>query len=293
MSGLRGRHALLLLVVALLVLVGLGVPREIGRADTETVGLLWLNPPNPSAAVGSSTTIALQLDSVTNVYGAEVHLEFDPAFLEVVGDAVVPGTCPQPDFIVANTADNGAGTIVYAVAQLNPTPPCAGGLVADIEFRCKAETSPTTVVSIVSSIISDPDGAPIAHTTQDATVECVGGFVVIGTVALQAWPGGPEGIAVALRDSGGAIVDQEVVGPAGSFSLTAGDVAETYSVEASYPRYLSARASGITGGAGATVDIGHATLPAGDLNGDGVINILDISTIAGNFLKTSPVSWGP
>lgn len=293
MSGSRGRCALLLLIVAVLVLVGLGVSSETGRADTEMVGLLWLNPPNPSAAVGTSTTLALQLDGVIDVYGAEVHLEFDPAFLEVVGDAVIPGTCPAPDFVVSNTADNAVGTIVYAVTELNPTPPCAGGLIADIEFRCKAETSPSTVVSIVSSIISDPDGTPIDHTAQGATVECAGGFVVIGTVDLQAWPGGPEGIAVVLRDSGGAIVDDEVVGPAGTFNLTAGDVGETYSVEASYPRYLSAEAGGITGAAGDTVDIGSAVLPAGDLNGDGVINILDISTIAGNFLKTSPVSWGP
>ena len=173
MSAFRGWHALLLLVVALLVLVGLGVPVETGRADSETLGFLWLNPPFPSAAVGTSTTLALQLDNVTNVVGAEVHLEFDPAFLEVVGDAVIPGTCPEPNFVVANTADNTAGTIDYTVTQLAPTPPCAGGLVADIEFRCKAETSPSTEVSIVSSTISDPDGVPIDHVTEGATITCL------------------------------------------------------------------------------------------------------------------------
>jgi hypothetical protein len=293
MSRLKGRHGLLLLSVALLVLIGLGAPGGTGQADTTAGGLLWLNPPNTSTAVGSTTTLALQLDSITNVYGIEVYLTFDPTFLEVVGAAVIPGTCPQDDFVVTNTADNMAGTIEYVVAQLNPTLPCDGGLVADIEFLCKAETSPSTVVSIVSSIVSDPDGIPLTHTTQDATVECVGGFVVVGTVGLQSWPGGPEGISVILRDSGGATVDQQVVGPTGAFSLTAGDVAETYSVEASYPRYLSARASGITGTAGDTVDIGHATLPAGDLNGNGVINILDITIIAGNFGKSSPQPWGP
>lgn len=293
MLKLGGRYGLLLLAVVLLVLVGLGAPGGAGRADTATAGLLWLNPPNPSTAVGTSTTLALQLDSITDVYGAEVDLVFDPAFLEVVGSAVSPGSCPQPDFVVSNTADNTAGTIEYAVTQLNPTPPCAGGLVANIELLCKAETSPSTVVSIVSSIVSDPNGIPLAHTTQDATVECVGGFVVVGTVGLQSWPGGPEGISVILRDSGGAIVEHQIVGPSGAFSLNAADLAETYSVEASYPRYLSARATGITGGAGATVDIGHATLPAGDLNDDGVINILDITIIAGNFNKSSPQPWGP
>lgn len=293
MSKLGGRHGLLLLAVVLLVLVGLGAPGGTGQADTATAGLLWLDPPNASTTVGGNTTLALRLSSIADVYGAEVDLVFDPAFLEVVGGAVTPGTCPQADFVVTNTADNTAGTIEYAVTQLNPTAPCDGGLVADIEFRCKAETSPSTVVSIVSSLIADPDGIPIAHTTQDATVECVGGFSVVGTVGLQSWPGGPAGITVVLLDSSDTVVDDEVVGPTGAFSLTAGDVGETYSVEGIYPRYLIVRATGITGAAGDTVDIGHATLPAGDLNDDGVINILDITIIAGNFSKSSPQPWGP
>jgi minor extracellular serine protease Vpr len=293
MSKPRGRHGLFLLAVVLLVSVGLGVPQDTGRADTETAGLLWLNPPSPSAAVGTSFLLDLQLDGSSDVYGAQIELAFDPAYLEVVGSVLVPGTCPQPDFVVTNTADNVAGTAEYAVSQLNPTPPCGAGVVATMEMMCKAETPSPTSVSIVSSLISDPDGIAIAHSTQDATVECVGGFVVVGTVGLQSWPGGPEGVSVVLRDSGGAIVDEVVVGPSGAFSLTAGDVAETYSVEASYPRYLSVEASGITGGAGDTVNIGDATLPAGDLNGDGVINIQDITVVAGNFLKTSPVAWGP
>lgn len=288
-----GRHGLLLLAVVLLVVVSLGAPRGAGRAASPEAGLLWLNPPNSSAALGTSATLALQLDGVTNVYGAEVGLAFDPAFLEVVGSVVTPGACPQPDFVVTNTADNGVGTIEYAVTQFNPTPPCAGGVVATIEFRCKAETGPSTAVSIVSSTVSDPDGIAIPHNTQDATVECAGGFAVVGTVGLQSWPGGPEGITVILRDSSGTIVDQQVVGAAGAFSLTAGDVSKTYRVEASYPRYLSVEATGITGSAGDTVNLGHATLPAGDLNDDGVINILDITIVAGNFGKSSPQSWGP
>lgn len=293
MSKLSARLALLVLVAVLLSTLALDVPRASGWAEPELVGLLWLNPQNASAPVGTTTSLTLELDNITNVYGAQVELGFDPAFLEVVGSQVTPGTCPQPDFVAANTADNLAGTIEYGVAQLNPTPPCDGGLVATIELRCKAETSPSTVVSIVSSLISDPDGMPLEHTTQDATVECVSGFAVEGTVGLQSWPGGPEGISVILQDSGGSTVDQQVVGPDGAFSLTAVDVTETYSVTASYPRYLSVEAGGITGSAGGTVDLGRAILPAGDVNGDGQINIQDIAILGGNYDKRSPVAWPP
>jgi hypothetical protein len=122
---------------------------------------------------------------------------------------------------------------------------------------------------------------------------CVGGFAVIGTVSLQAWPDGPQGAVVLLRDSGGSVVDQQIVGSNGAFSLSAADRGETYGVEASFPRYLPVRATGITSATGDTVDLGPTTLPAGDLNNDGVINILDITVVAGNFGRSYPVSWAP
>ncbi|MGD8597555.1 MAG: cohesin domain-containing protein, partial [Anaerolineae bacterium] len=279
MSRLNTRRWLLLLVTALLAAAGLGGASQSGAADTAQAALLWLNPASSSIAVGNSNTLTLQLDDITEVYGMEVALTFDPAFLEVIGDSVTPGDCPEPDFVVVNTVDNSAGTIAYAVTQLGSVPPCDGGTVASIEFQCKAQTSPSTTVSIDSSTISDSDGSPIAHTTQNAEVTCTGGFAVVGTVSLQAWPNGPEGAAVTLADSSGSTVDQQIVGPDGAFSLTAADVSETYHVEASHPRYLTAQATGITAGVGDTINLGVTTLPAGDLNGDGAINILDITVV--------------
>jgi hypothetical protein len=272
-----------------LALVGLGVMDDTVYSDAAS--LLWLNPTTVSVPVGSSTDLDLQLDDISNVYGAEAELAFDPAVLEVVGSAVTPGTCPQPDFVVINSADNGAGTIHYAVTQLNPTPPCDGGVTATIEFLCKQENAGTSVI-ITSSLISDPDGNEITHSTQDATIECVGGFAVVGTVSLQAWPS-PEGSVVILKNSSGSPVDQVVVGPDGTFSLISGDVTDIYSLEASHDRYLTGQAIGITGNAGDTIDVGTTTLRAGDLNGDGVVNILDITIVAGNFGKSSPIPWGP
>ncbi len=39
------------------------------------------------------------------------------------------------------------------------------------------------------------------------------------------------------------------------------------------------------------VDLGASTLAAGDLNDDGIINILDITIAAGNYGKSSPGDW--
>jgi hypothetical protein len=151
--------------------------------------LLWLDPAASEISIGTSDLVDLRLDDISNVYGVEVSLAYDPAFLEVVGGVVTPGTCPAPDFVVTNTA--GGGTIQYAVTQLSPTAPCNGGVVSTIEFRCLPGTPPGTVtdVTITSSLISDTDGLSISHDEQNAAVTCVStGFSVEGTVSLQGWP---------------------------------------------------------------------------------------------------------
>jgi hypothetical protein len=142
--------------------------------------LLWLNPADVDIDLGGSENVIVQLDNITNVYGAQFSLSFDPTVLEVVdadggtpGVQISTGTCPAPDFVVTNTTDNTGGTVDYAATQLNPTPACDGGDVATVEFSCVA-TGETDVVTFTDSIISDPDGLPIAHTTQSTTIHCQG-----------------------------------------------------------------------------------------------------------------------
>ena len=131
------------------------------------------------------------------------------------------------------------------------------------------------------------------HGTQNGTVECQQVAIdIIGTVALQSWPD-PSGVAVTLYDSSGAVVDGPfIVGPDGAFLLHATNETEIYHVVAEYDRYLSAEATGITVQPGDVVNLGLVTLRAGDINGDGVINILDLTAVAGNFNKTSPQGNG-
>lgn len=259
----------------------------------QALPLLWLNPANPVASVGGDVDVAIQLDAATGVYGAQVDLDFDPAILQVASGDLTPGWCPQPDFVATNTANNTLGTIDYAVTQLNPTAACNGGVVATITFTCIAEgTSPVTYTS---SIISDVGGSPIAHGSQDGTVECIQSAVdVIGSVALQSWPD-PSGVEVTLFDSFGVADGPVVVGPDGTFVLRSNDMRPNniYRVVAAYDRYLSAEASGITANPGDVIDLGLVTLRAGDINGDGKINILDMTALSGNFYKESPQGWVP
>ena len=289
----RIRHTITILVLFLVIIAGVGVVVATSRESAPLITLLWLNPANPVAVAGGSDTIDLQLDSVTNVFGAEVNISYDPAILSVPAGGVTPGACPQPDFVVSNTA--AGGVISYAVTELNPTPPCNGGVVATIEFECSAGlvVRTETDILITSSIISDPNGQAIPHDIQHATFTCeVDRFFIEGSVGLQAWPD-PSGVVVTLIDQATGYPEPVTVEPSGAFQIQ-GRVNHQYDVVAEYDRFLSPLETGITSGVvGSTVDIGLATMPAGDLNGDGRVNILDISVVAGNFGKQEPVPWSP
>jgi hypothetical protein len=140
-------------------------------------GLLWLNPASSTIAVGETQDIVIQLDNVTDVYGAEIALSFDQAVLAVVdaepgtpGIQIFTGSCPAPDFVLTNEADNSLGTIDYILSQLSPTPPCNGGEVATIRFECLMEG--TGPVSFTSSVISDSDFNELPVVTQGASLTC-------------------------------------------------------------------------------------------------------------------------
>ena len=153
-------------------------------------GLLWLNPASSSTFVGGTQDIAIQLDNVTNVYGADIALSFDPTILAVV-DAdpatqeveIFTGSCPAPDYVLTNEADNTLGTIGYILTQLSPTPPCDGGTVATIRFECLAEG--TGLISFTNSVISDADYNEIPAVTQDAALTCEAPFSIYLPLVLN------------------------------------------------------------------------------------------------------------
>jgi hypothetical protein len=166
-----------IIAVLVFLLLALIFSATLATDESPDAALLWLNPANSTVPIGESTDIFIQLDDVTNVYGAELNIGFDPSILAVVdadageaGIQISEGTCPAPDFVLKNDANNTAGTIEYVLTQLNPTPPCDGGTVATIEFECLADG--INSIAFTHSLISDPNGIVIFAPTQDATLTC-------------------------------------------------------------------------------------------------------------------------
>jgi hypothetical protein len=97
----------------------------------------------------------------------EAHLSFDPEIVEVIDVEanaadiqIANGDLLNADFVAQNMADNAAGTIDYAIAQLGDTPAAGSGALAVIHFRGKQ-----TGVSPIAfrSVPAAPSGAILVN----------------------------------------------------------------------------------------------------------------------------------
>ena len=154
---LRIGKVLYLLVVLLIAGVALAalifvLPAAASRQSVQETTVTWLDGPSGEIVAGQEITVSVRISDVVGLYGIEFTLNFTPTHLQVI-DAdlgtpdvqIAPAECPQTDFLVQNVVSNAAGTIEYAVTQLNPTPPFSGDCtVAHIRFTAQ-QAIPTTV----------------------------------------------------------------------------------------------------------------------------------------------------
>ena len=162
----------------LLLAVLLSVPVGHGLAQNGTT--VVIDPQSSEVAVGATTTVNIRIENVEGLYGAQVHLTFDPALLEVVdadqglsGVQIQPGSFLTPDFTGQNAVDQATGEIGLAIAQMPPHEAVSGsGVFATVTFRGKAAGD--SAISITSALLSDQSGYPISASTQDGTVTVTG-----------------------------------------------------------------------------------------------------------------------
>jgi len=156
---------------------------------TPSITTISLEPVTAQVEVGNTTSVQIMVGNVMNLYGAEVHLTFDPALLEVIdadlgrdGVQIQPGTFLSPDFVAKNSVEQANGRIAFAVAQMPPHEPVSGsGILAMITFRGIAVGSAvldfSTTLPITPGILSDREGILIPATTQNGQVVVIeGGF---------------------------------------------------------------------------------------------------------------------
>lgn len=137
--------------------------------------LVRCEPPSVTKVVGENAVIDLYVQDVTNLYGLDLRVSFDPTIGQVVDQDPAPGTQIEvlytflsPGFVLhretqspaASPPNCGVWCIWFAGTQLNPTPPATGsGSVARVTFfGLQAGTFP---MNWINTQLSAPGGVPI------------------------------------------------------------------------------------------------------------------------------------
>lgn len=171
-----------------LVICMLGATAFACRA-AQAQATLRVAPESQWVRIGKTTDVEVMVEQVSGLYGAEIHLSFDPETLEVIdmdaakpGIQIEPGTLPYPDFVVLNQADNQAGTIDYAATQMPPNMPESGqGVIARITFYAKK--ADTTRIEVDQFLLADTDGKTIDALSQSTQIEVRDYSVLISLAA--------------------------------------------------------------------------------------------------------------
>ena len=171
------RTMLQVVVLLALVCANLLWGHSVAWADGTVVRVV---PASQYLTLGGVTTVDIRIENVTDLFGADVRLSFDPTKLAVqdansaiAGVQIEVGTFPDPSggqgFVALNSADNSTGQIAYAVILLSPASPVSGsGVLARVTFQAIGEG--TSSIAFTSATLSDPQANPIAVTTEGGQI---------------------------------------------------------------------------------------------------------------------------
>jgi hypothetical protein len=156
------------LFTLMLVLLSLAHPPA-ATAQEETLVRCRLE--RTQILVGEQTTLFIEVQNVTNLYGYQLDLYFDSDVVQLSGakqddlEGMILGTFVSPDFVVNNEIDNAFGVVFLALTQISPSPARSGsGELARATVR--GIDSGVSEFSFESLILADDQGNEIGRRIQ-------------------------------------------------------------------------------------------------------------------------------
>jgi len=138
-----------------------------------------VDPAVVNVDVGETSLVKVNIENVVGLHSVELQIDFEPRYVQIEdadpdaeGVQIGAGVLPMPVQVVQNEADNGAGRIVYHVAQAPGSPVSGSGMVASFMVRGIAEGGSPLRFSVVN--LRDAEGQPLPAPEQ------VDGMVVVG-----------------------------------------------------------------------------------------------------------------
>lgn len=145
----------------------------LGTSCAPSGTVIKVEPPASAVQVNETVKVLIQVEKSANLTASEVHLSFDATTLEVI--EIKDGGLIQADFVVQKIFDNTAGTVDYAVAQINRAPANGNGTLFEIVFRAKTSGQAQirfrgTPAAPTGVILSDSDGKALQARLIDGAV---------------------------------------------------------------------------------------------------------------------------
>ncbi|MFQ5855702.1 MAG: LysM peptidoglycan-binding domain-containing protein [Anaerolineae bacterium] len=249
-----------LLVLAVVGLMVISAASGVIAAPSHQVNgtVVSVQPASQTISVGDTTTVDVQIENVSNLFGVDLRLSFDPSIVRVVdSNPLVPDDQVEPGafldisggkgFIVQNSADNTAGKISYAATLLSPAAPVSGsGQLIRITFEGIAEG--TSAVTLESVLLSDSKAEEIPATKQDGSIRVIkevtptappptGNVIIKGTVQDCLTGAGVGGATVRVVEAPDASATTDANGNY-EIIATLGLPGE-YTIEVTQPNYFS------------------------------------------------------
>ena len=224
-------------------------------------------------------TMQIRVENAVNLAVVEMEISYDPAVIQVIdaddarrGVQVRPDSVFSTDSIFTNDVDTDRGIIQFGAGVIGV--PVINGSNPLIAIDWRPQRVGTSTVTIESLTLTDSNG------------QTINAPVLSGVVDVQFVPNCLNGsVALESRSSHGNVLvtnsagDQTTTLPDGSFAIPASD-----SLTIEHPSFIAAQTDVTRALAASTegrpVTLQPITLPAGDVNGDNVVNILDMAHLA-------------
>jgi hypothetical protein len=165
------RHQTGIFCIIILLALALAAP----VAAQEPV-IVRVAPAVLNLAVGAASDVAVEVVDVSGLYGFDVQLSFDPDVVEVVdadpdkaGVQVSLGRMLDSGMAVRDSADNEAGTIHYAMTQINPSE-AKSGTGNLIVIRLRGTAAGTASLAFTSVDLARRDATAIDNAPQPGAV---------------------------------------------------------------------------------------------------------------------------
>lgn len=253
---------------------------------TPTGPYVWTDVIQSTLSIGESSLVTVGLYNVpiSGYTSAELTCTYDAALLEASNVLVASLFGPDP-VSAMNGPQN--GQFVLAVAGSSGNKATTSGTVFTFMARglqpgqtpvqCTARVS--SGQGTLDSIAYIPDSVTILGVAPSPTGVIPTSAVVNGQVFAS------KTVTIQLYDAGDQLVVSQIANPNGTFNIPISGGA--YTIVASAAGFLNAQAS-ITLTDGVITTMPTVSLPAGDIDGNGVIDQFDALTIGMNYNASFP-----